>query len=46
MKKVIKLTESDLHNIVRESVKKIIKEWGDPLDDEPLNRWYKDNPGI
>lgn len=27
MKKIIKLTESDLHRIVKESVNKIIKEW-------------------
>ena len=27
MKKIIKLTESDLHEIIKESVNKIIKEW-------------------
>jgi len=42
MKQIIRLTESDLHKIVKESVHKIIREfrWNDedptqePLDDE------------
>jgi hypothetical protein len=29
MKKIIRLTESDLHRVIKESVRKIIKEWGD-----------------
>lgn len=29
MKQIIRLTESDLHNLVKESVKKILKEYGD-----------------
>ena len=37
MKKIIRLTESDLHKIVRESVKRIVREgdWntGDPYED-------------
>jgi len=32
MKQVIRLTESDLHRLVKESVKKILKEFNDPLD--------------
>ena len=32
MKQVIRLTESDLHNLVKESVKRIIREWDSPLD--------------
>ncbi len=31
-KQIIRLTESDLHNIIKESVKKIIKEMEDPRD--------------
>lgn len=53
MKKVVRLTEGDLHRIVKESVQKVIKEWGeyvpdpsDYLNDEPLNRWYREHPGI
>lgn len=34
MKKVIRLTESDLHRIIKESVKKIIKESG--------HEWWKE----
>jgi len=29
MKKIVRLTESDLHRIVKESVKRVIKEWDD-----------------
>lgn len=32
MKQIIRLTESDLHRLVKESVKRIIKEWDSPLD--------------
>jgi predicted SpoU family rRNA methylase len=31
MKKVIRLTEGDLHRIIKESVKKVIREWGDDI---------------
>ena len=34
--KLIKLTESDLHNIIMESVQDILKEWSDS-DEEELN---------
>ena len=36
MKKIIRLTESDLHRIIKESVKKIIKEanWSNAYDDD------------
>lgn len=48
MKQIIRLTESDLHKIVKESVNRIIREWnGDrdinPEDDE-LWREYDKNP--
>lgn len=33
MKKIVKLTESDLRHVITESVKKIINEW-ESLDDE------------
>lgn len=32
MKQIIRLTESDLHKLIKESVKRIIKEWDSPLD--------------
>ena len=32
MKKLIRLTEGDLHRIVKESVRRILKENDDPLD--------------
>jgi hypothetical protein len=44
MKQIIRLTESDLHKLVKESVNKILKEVqripdpSDYLDDEPGNR--------
>ena len=32
-KKIIRLTENDLHKLIKESVKKVIKEWvSDPSD--------------
>jgi hypothetical protein len=47
MKQIIRLTESDLHKIVKESVNRIIREWnGDrdvPNEDE-LWREYDNNP--
>ena len=47
MKKVIRLTESDLHRIVNESVRRILKEseWDTYLqqdDDEPTTFEYDD----
>jgi hypothetical protein len=40
MKKLIRLTESDLHNIVRETVNRILKEeeWESPLDKVKNNK--------
>ena len=38
-KKLIRLTESDLHNIIRESVQKILKETYDPCDELGHLRW-------
>ena len=32
MKKIIRLTESDLHRIIKESVNSILKEYSDPCD--------------
>jgi hypothetical protein len=53
MKKIIRLTESDLHRIVKKSVNKIIKEWGeyvpDPsdfLDQDPYYQNYFDEDGV
>ena len=40
MKQIIRLTESDLHKLVKESVQKILGEIADPsdfLDQEPGN---------
>lgn len=44
MKKLIRLTEQDLHRIVKESVRKIIKESGDSLSDafkEEVSNYYR-----
>ena len=41
-KQVIRITESDLHKIIKESVKKIIKEWDrdiNPDDEEEFRRY-------
>ena len=38
-KRIIRLTESDLHNIIRESVQKILKETYDPCDELGHLRW-------
>ena len=45
MKKLIRLTESDLHRIVRESVKRIMQEeeWKSPLKKAEGNRQDWDN---
>ena len=42
MKKIIKLTESDLHRIIRKSVNNIIKE-SDYMDDGELEKQYARN---
>ena len=39
MKKIIKLTESDLHNIIKKSVNKIIKEGSTSTED--CTKWNK-----
>ena len=40
MKKIVKLTESDLHNIVKESVKRILRETKNPYRlNEIVNGW-------
>jgi hypothetical protein len=41
MKKIIKLTESDLHNIIKESVKRILKE-DSTLDNHIAGNIYDD----
>ena len=40
-KKLIKITESDLHNIVKESVQKILRETEVPDEVQALGRVYK-----
>lgn len=39
MKKVIRLTESDLHNIIKTSVTRILNEVGDSCDN-PYDFWH------
>lgn len=53
MKKIIRLTESDLHRIVKESAQRIIKEWldyvpdpSDFLDQDPYYDNYFDEDGV
>jgi hypothetical protein len=44
MKKLIRLTEGDLHRIVRESVKRILSEdvqWGNPQQDDTTEQQYE-----
>ena len=42
MKKLIRLTESDLHRIVKESVNRILNEgYGDPIPFRVLNRYLE-----
>ena len=43
MKKIVRLTESDLHRIIKESVNRIIKE-SDYMDDGDLEKQYGKNP--
>jgi hypothetical protein len=49
MKKIIRLTESDLHKIVKESVQRILKEGvpdpSDFLDQDPFYDNYFDEDG-
>lgn len=48
MKQIIRLTESDLHKIVKESVNRIIREWNGDRDINPDDDdwWeeYNNNP--
>lgn len=50
MKKIIRLTESDLHKIVKESVQRILKEGvpdpSDFLDQDPFYANYFDEDGV
>ena len=44
MKKLIRLTEGDLHRIVRESVKRILSEdvqWANPQQDDMTEQQYE-----
>lgn len=43
MKKIIRLTESDLHRLVKESVKRIIKEGYGDFDEDPMYRNAQEN---
>lgn len=43
MKRVIRLTENDLHRIVKESVNRIMEEWESPLEKAKKNRNDFDN---
>lgn len=45
MKKIIRLTEGDLHKIVKNSVKKILMEQGNDVDwlDDPRNSWTQND---
>ena len=47
MKKAIRLTESDLHRIIKNSVKKVIREgiYGDDLSPEAIERIWGRNKG-
>ena len=42
-KQIIRLTESDLHKIVKESVKKILNE---TKKKDPMQQWFKDMDDI
>lgn len=44
MKQIIRLTESDLHKIVKESVNRIIREWNGDRDINPDDDEYDINP--
>lgn len=43
MKKIIRLTENDLHRIILETTKKMLTE-GEFMDDEDLETQYGKNP--
>lgn len=43
-KKIIRLTESDLHRVVEDSVRSILREMDDdPIDDEPMEGEFDDD---
>lgn len=44
MKKIVRLTENDLHRIIKESVKKILKE-GSVVNHNPMFYYNRDNSG-
>lgn len=44
MKQIIRLTESDLHKIVKESVNRLIREWNGDRDINPDDDEYDINP--
>ena len=41
-KKLIRLTESDLHRIVKESVNRIVEDTKAQRTKDPMNQWFKD----
>lgn len=41
MKKIIRITESELHNIIESTVKKLIKEDYDYMSDDDINKQYE-----
>ena len=42
MKKVIRLTESDLHRIVKEAVNRILEDTKAQRKKDPMNQWFND----
>lgn len=42
MKQRIRLTESDLHRIVKESVRRIVEDTKAQRKKDPMNQWFKD----
>jgi len=45
-KKLIKLTESDLHRIVKESVNRVVEDTKAQRKKDPMNQWFKDMDDI
>lgn len=43
MKKTVRLSESDLHRVIKESVKRILKETYNPFDDDDFEEWERRN---